>query len=161
MAHSTHTRTANPRRNVRRATQGDSVHELDQLSDDELEEILFDEHSTRRHSWLNFPTMAGLGLMLIGLLYLMQQMNVVSGLSLDALVALLPWIAGFAIMLLGFGIFSRRTRRARRPSKRKLRKQLRREYKQVVAAEQPAKRRLTKSLKPQGCRRLLRLGRVF
>ena len=93
--------------------------ELDLLSEDELEEILFDEEESPRQGPFNLPTMAGLSLVLVGLVYLLQQLNVLSGFSLATLVSWLPWIAGVLIVLLGFGVLSWRPQRKSRRKKRR------------------------------------------
>ncbi len=144
MARSAHRQTRYSRRN-RRLRRQEPIDELDLLSDDELEDILFEEDETRPQGPFNFPTMAGLSLILIGLLYLMQQLNVLSGFSLTTLMSWLPWIAGCFVVLLGFGILSRRPQRSRRKRRKELRRRRQRGEAHTTRVQRN-KRRLTKSL---------------
>jgi phage shock protein C len=95
--------------------------DLESVSDDELEQLLFEEEEVPTKGPLNLPTMAGLSLILVGIAYILQQMGIWSPLDLSALAAMLPWLAGILIILLGFGVLSWRPRR--RPRKRDRRKQ--------------------------------------
>ena len=88
--------------------------DLDTLSDEELEEILFEEDETKRRSPFNLPTMAGLSMIVVGIAYLFQQMGLLGGISLGALVSWLPWLAGVLIILLGFGVLSWRPKKKKR-----------------------------------------------
>ena len=139
-------------RKGRLVAEQEMADELDLLSDDELEEILFDEQELRPQGPFNFPTMAGLSLIVIGLLYLMQQLDVLSGFSLSTLVSWLPWIAGCFIVLLGFGVLSRRPQRRRKLSRRKRRAELRKRQLESKSKARPLRAalrdrpRLTKSL---------------
>ena len=70
--------------------------------------------------FLNLQTGAGLGLIGLGSLYVMQLAGLIGVPSvwLTALVSILPWLAGILIMLTGFGVLSyspaaRRRRKAR------------------------------------------------
>ncbi len=90
--------------------------DLDLLSDEELEEFLFDEESaTETKGIFNLPTVAGLTLITFGVLYMLQKLGMFLTLSLDSLIGLLPILGGILIILLGFGILSWR------PSKKKKR----------------------------------------
>ena len=88
--------------------------DLDSLSDDELEELLFDEETQKSKSAFNLPSMAGLSMIVVGMAYLLQQLGVLGGLNLTALVAMLPWLAGILIILLGFGVLSWRPKKKKR-----------------------------------------------
>ena len=90
--------------------------DLDTLSDEELEEILFEEDETKRKSPVNLPTVAGLSMIVVGIAYMLQQLGVLGGISLGAMVSWLPWLAGVLIILLGFGVLSWR------PNKKKKRR---------------------------------------
>ena len=127
--------------------------DLDSLSDDELEALLFEEEKPKpKKGLLNLPTMAGLSIIVVGIVYLFQQLGLVVGLpSLEAAATMLPWLAGVLIILLGFGVLSWR------PSKKK-KKTVRKEVKVktgetfTVEAGLPAgsaekKKRLRKSLR--------------
>lgn len=82
--------------------------DLESLSDEELEELLFDEEvQPRSRGILNLPTVAGLSIIAVGIAYLFQQLGILGGFSgLSALAAMLPWLAGILIILLGFGVLS-------------------------------------------------------
>ncbi|MDQ7040663.1 MAG: PspC domain-containing protein [Rhodothermus sp.] len=101
--------------------------ELEQLSDAELEQLLFgDEGSTARSdSVWNLPTVAGLALLLVGIVYVLQQLGIWNGVDVSTLAGFLPWVAAFMIFLLGLGILSGRPRRrSHRRKKAKSRKTL-------------------------------------
>lgn len=88
--------------------------DLDTLSDEELEEILFEEEEQKARGPFNLPTIAGLSMIVVGVAYLFQQLGVLGGLNLGALVSMLPWLAGILIILLGFGVLSWRPKKKRR-----------------------------------------------
>ncbi len=90
--------------------------DLDTLSDEELEEMLFEEDQNKQQSPFNLPTMAGLSMIVVGIAYLLERLGVLSGFNLGAMVSWLPWLAGVLIILLGFGVLSWR------PNKKKKRK---------------------------------------
>jgi phage shock protein C len=85
----------------------DTSLDLEALSDDELDTLLFDEESETPKSMLNLPTLAGLSLILVGIAYIFQQLGLWgAGIDLTVLASLLPWLAGIFIILLGFGVLS-------------------------------------------------------
>lgn len=92
--------------------------ELEQLPDDELEQLLFEDEGspTRQHSAWNLPTVAGLALLLVGMMHVLQRMGLWSGVDVSTLVGFLPWVAALLILLLGLGVLSWRPRR--RPRRR-------------------------------------------
>ena len=87
---------------------------LETLADHELEEILFEEEKSPPRGMLNLPTLAGLGLVGLGILYLMQQFGLWALPSLSGLLSVLPVLAGILVVLFGFGLLSRKPRRKRR-----------------------------------------------
>lgn len=91
--------------------------DIESLSDEELEDFLFDDESEDRQKGIfNLPTLAGLSIITVGIAYLFQQLGILNGFSgLPAIAAMLPWLAGILIILLGFGVLSWR------PSKKKKR----------------------------------------
>jgi phage shock protein C len=99
--------------------------ELEQLSDEELERLLFAEEVTaeRSESVWNFPTLVGLLLLVIGTLYVLQQLGFWEGLDVSVLAGFLPWVAGLFIILIGLGVLSWRPRpkqrRKRSPKNKK------------------------------------------
>ncbi len=92
--------------------------ELESLSDDELEEMLFQEEEQSNKSFLNLPTMSGLAMILVGIVYLLQEFGLWSGPSVSFIVGTLPWLAGILIILIGFGVMSWRPRKKRRKVKK-------------------------------------------
>ncbi len=111
--------------------------DLDTLSDDELEELLFEEETGKSKSALNLPSIAGLSMIVVGMAYLLQQLGVLGGLNLGALVAMLPWLAGILIILLGFGVLSWRPKKKKRS--RTVKKEIKVESGRKVVIEAPPK----------------------
>jgi len=125
--------------------------DLDTLSDEELEELLFEEDTRKSHSPFNLPTMAGLSMIVVGVAYLLQQLGMLGGLNLGALVSMLPWLAGILIILLGFGVLSWRPKK----KKRKLsRQEAGAASSKTVTAEPPPKTKTKFKEKDQDKKRL-------
>ncbi len=116
--------------------------DLDMLSDEELEEILFEEDEAKRRSPFNLPTMAGLSMIVVGLAYLLERLGVLSGFNLGAMVSWLPWLAGVLIILLGFGVLSWRPKKKKRKSV--TRRRVRAERHEEVIIETPAPKTASK-----------------
>jgi len=96
----------------------DDLHDMESLSNDELEALLFEEGPTESKSLLNLPTLTGLSIILVGIAYIFQQMGLWgTGIDLTALAQMLPWLAGILIILLGFGVLSWRPGRNRKKQK--------------------------------------------
>jgi phage shock protein C len=111
------TRTLSPTRESDFLYEDETL-DLEALSDDELEALLFEEESEKPKGILNLPTMAGLSLILVGIAYIFQQMGLWSaGIDLTVLAQMLPWLAGILIILLGFGVLSWRPGRNRKHQK--------------------------------------------
>lgn len=112
---STRTRQTRPLQESFEFEDFDERLDLDSLSDEELEAMLFEEEKSDTSKGLfNLPTVAGLSIIVVGIAYLFQQLGIWVGLpSLSTLAAMLPWLAGILIILLGFGVLSWR------PSKKK------------------------------------------
>lgn len=92
------------------------------LSEEEMERFLFEESDTGSKRFWNLPMIAGLSLILVGAIYIVQEIGIWQGYNVRALAEMLPWIAGILIILLGFGVLSWRPRRkykAPKPSKAK------------------------------------------
>ena len=87
--------------------------DLEALSDEELESMLFEDEKKKEGGFWNLPTAAGLSLILVGVVYLFQTLGLWNGPSLDNIVAMLPWLAGILIILLGFGVLSWRPKRGK------------------------------------------------
>jgi phage shock protein C len=80
--------------------------DLDRLSQDELESILFEPDAEENNSLLNLPNLAGLALIGVGVAYLFQQLDFLQGVDLTMLANMLPFVAGILIILVGFGVLS-------------------------------------------------------
>ncbi len=79
---------------------------LDHISDDELDAFFFEEEM-EPESWFNAPTLTGIALIMVGLVYLLAEMGIFSIAALPEIAALLPWLAGIFVVVLGFGLLSR------------------------------------------------------
>ena len=114
---STRTRTSTQEQ---RPSLYDEEHlDLEAMSDEDLEDMLFDEEKVESKGLFNLPTMAGLSLILVGVAYIFQQLGLWSGLDLRVLASMLPWLAGILIILLGFGVLGWRPGRRNRKDKRR------------------------------------------
>lgn len=92
--------------------------DLDALSEDELEALLFEDEPEKTGGMLNLPTITGLSLILVGVAYMFQQLGLWStGIDLTVLAQMLPWMAGILIILMGFGVLSWRPGRNRKREK--------------------------------------------
>lgn len=61
---------------------------------------------------------AGLSLILVGAIYIVQEIGIWQGFSVRRLAEMLPWMAGILIILLGFGVLSWRPRKKYKAPKR-------------------------------------------
>src|SRR5690625_781713 len=121
--------------------------DLEALSDEELEALLFeDDDSSQTNSALNLPTVAGLSLIGIGMLYLFQHLGMFAGFDITQWVVILPWIAGILIILLGLGVLSWRPRTKARVKRKAVRPNVSTEVTQGEAVEARVyqKQRLTR-----------------
>ena len=92
--------------------------DLESLTDEELEEFLFDEEINESKGIWNLPTVAGLSMILVGVVYLLQELNLLSSFpAIGDIVAMLPWLAGILIILLGFGVLSWRPKPRKKKKK--------------------------------------------
>lgn len=94
--------------------------DLESLSDDELERLLFEEESQPDSGFWNLPTIAGLSLIVVGVAYIFQELGMWNGFDVSVLAEMLPWLAGILIILLGFGVLSWRPRKKKRRVKRRV-----------------------------------------
>ncbi len=105
--------------------------DLETLSNDELEDLLFEEEPEKPKGFFNLPTMAGMALILVGIGYIFQKLGLLgAGIDLTVLAQMLPWLAGILIILLGFGVLSWRpggTRKRAKVEKKLAKSQLRAE----------------------------------
>lgn len=87
---------------------GKTTLDLDDVSDEELESLYFEDDTQEESSFLNLQTMSGLSLILAGIIYLLSELEVWSA-PLFGLGEALPWLAGVLVILLGFGVLTWRS----------------------------------------------------
>lgn len=83
---------------------GETTLDLDDISDEELEDLYF-EDDTEESSLLTLPTVTGLTLILAGIIYLLSELGVWTGLAFSGF-GVLPWLVGVGVILLGFGLLT-------------------------------------------------------
>ncbi|WP_457653898.1 PspC domain-containing protein [Rhodocaloribacter sp.] len=123
--------------------------DLEDLTEEELEAMLFEEEDTSSKSPFNLPTIAGLSMILVGVGYIFQQLGLWNGLDFSLLAGMLPWLAGILIILLGFGVLSwspeRKKQRARMRAEAAARKSRSRRSAKTRASAASASKRSTAS----------------
>jgi len=87
---------------------GETTLDLEDVSDEELESLYFEDDVEEDSSFLNLQTLSGLSLILAGIIYLLSELEVWAA-PLFGLGAALPWLVGVLVILLGFGILSWRS----------------------------------------------------
>lgn len=144
------TRTRSPRPDLH-DLHDEEAFDLEALGEEDLEALLFDEEEQAPKGMFNLPTMAGLSLILVGMVYILERLGIGFGFSVEVLAAMLPWLAGVLIILLGFGVLSWRPQRKKKRVKVKKRVDAKGREKVIVepkskiADKSKGKRRLTKS----------------
>jgi len=149
----TRTRISTEEQDLSLDFQSDEGLDLESLSEEELEELLFDEEPVQSKGMFNLPTIAGLSLILVGVGYIFQKLGLWNGLDLSVLAGMLPWLAGILIILLGFGVLSWRPERKKKKKNVKVKQAARTQDGKKVAFEvetkasstTDGKRRLAKS----------------
>lgn len=94
---------------------GETTLDLDDISDEELDALYFDDDS-EESGLLNPSSIAGLMLILGGTIYLLSELGVWSGLAFSNLLAL-PWLIGIGVILLGFGLLTWRSSESSKQSR--------------------------------------------
>lgn len=79
---------------------------FEEVTDEELEIYLSELEEQEESDYWNFSTLAGLGLIVVGTLYLLEQVGLFEGIGISLLASMLPWFAGVLIILVGFGVLS-------------------------------------------------------
>lgn len=87
---------------------GQTTLDLEDVSDEELESLYFEDDTDEESSFLNLQTLSGLSLILAGIIYLLSELEVWAA-PLFGLGEALPWLAGVLVILLGFGVLSWRS----------------------------------------------------
>lgn len=85
---------------------GKTTLDLDDISDHEVESVYFEDDESDESGFFNLPTVAGLSLIVTGIVYLLTELGVWSGPDLSGVVEALPFIGGILVILLGFGVLS-------------------------------------------------------
>jgi phage shock protein C len=89
--------------------------DLDHYTDEEIEALLFEEkENVKTPGFWNLPTIAGLSMILVGVVYLFQILGIWQGFDLGNAVRMLPWLAGILIIITGLGVLSWRPQRKAR-----------------------------------------------
>lgn len=96
---------------------GETNLNLDDISDEDLSNLFAEEEDEEQSMW-NVPTVAGLTIILVGIIYLLSEMGIWSGPDISFLASTLPWLAGVFIILLGFGVLSWRPNKAKKKTKK-------------------------------------------
>ena len=92
---------------------GRTTLDLDDVSDDELNGLYFDDDAQEDSFW-NLPTITGLSLILVGVVYLLIELGVWAGPDLGSLVSALPVLGGVLVILLGFGLMDWRSSKSKK-----------------------------------------------
>jgi len=92
--------------------------DIDDISEDDLENLFLDEQDEEQSIW-NVPTISGLTIILVGIIYLLGELGLWTGPDLTFAAATLPIIGGILIILLGFGVLSWRPKRKREKTRKK------------------------------------------
>lgn len=88
---------------------GETTLDLDDISDEDLESLYFEDEAEEESSFLNLQTMSGLSLILAGVIYLLSELGVWADPMVLGLGDALPWLGGVLVILLGFGVLSWRS----------------------------------------------------
>lgn len=78
---------------------------FDEISDEEIE-VYLSHLEDQEESYWNFSTLAGLALIVVGVVYLLEQLGLAEGVGVSLIANMLPWLAGVLIILVGFGMLS-------------------------------------------------------
>lgn len=106
------------------------------ITEEDVEEFLEEQEAEeelkeKKPGFLNLQTGSGLVVIVIGMIYLMQQVGFFPlGFALGGLVSFLPWLAGILIILTGFGVMSWSPTRRRRKARQKARERRARKERQ-------------------------------
>ncbi len=119
--------------------------DLESVSDEELEALLFEEEKDSSNGFFNLPTIAGLSLILVGIVYMFQEMGFPAGPDLGFIIQMLPLLAGILIILLGFGVLSWRPKPKQKKVKTKGKLHVSHSPHAAGSAPRTGRRRLTKS----------------
>lgn len=88
---------------------GETTLDVEDISDEDLESLYFEDDAGDESGLLNLQTLSGLSLILAGVVYLLTEIGVWSNPALLGAGAALPWILGAGVILLGFGVLTWRS----------------------------------------------------
>lgn len=126
---------------------GKTTLDLDDISDEELESLYFEDEAGEESSLLNLQTLSGLSLILAGVVYLLTELGVWADPALLGLGAAFPWLLGVGVILLGFGVLTWRSSSAP-DTERSTKKAVDAQTGETKVVEEPKKtrkKRLTRS----------------
>jgi phage shock protein C len=126
---------------------GKTTLDLDNISEEELESLYFEDDEEEGASLLNLQTISGLTLIMAGIVYLLSEIGVWTA-PLLGLGAALPWLVGVFVILVGFGILTWRPSGSDDTASRTKRKAVDANTGETKVVEEPTtkdKKRLTRS----------------
>lgn len=126
---------------------GKTTLDLDDISDEELQSLYFEDDEPEGSSLLNFQTISGLSLILAGIMYLLTEIGVWSN-PILGLGAALPWLVGVFVILVGFGVLTWRPSDSSDDEDRPTKKAVDAKTGETKVVEEPTKKdkkRLTRS----------------
>jgi phage shock protein C len=126
---------------------GKTTLDLDNISEEELESLYFEDDEEQGASLLNLQTISGLTLIMAGIVYLLSEIGVWTA-PLLGLGAALPWLVGVFVILVGFGILTWRPSGSDENASRTKRKAVDANTGETKVVEGPTtkdKKRLTRS----------------
>ena len=112
------TRTQQQRQDLDDLFREEESLDLESLSEQELEELLFEEEEDTSRGFWNLPTLAGLSMILVGAVYILQEAGFTGFPDVSVLANMLPWLAGILIILIGFGVLSWRPNKKKKKVKK-------------------------------------------
>ena len=126
---------------------GKTTLDLDDISQEELESLYFEDDEDEGAPLLNLQTVSGLTLILSGVVYLLSEIGVWTA-PLLGLGAALPWLVGVFVILVGFGILTWRPSGSDEDTSRTRKKAVDADTGETKVVEEPTtkdKGRLTRS----------------
>ncbi len=127
---------------------GRTTLDLDDISEEELESLYFEDDAEEESSLLNVQTISGLSLILAGIVYLLTEIGVWADPALLGLNAALPWLIGVFVILVGFGVLTWGPSRSSDEKERSTKKAVDANTGETKVVEEPKKarkKRLTRS----------------
>lgn len=130
--------------------------DLDDITDDDIEEFLSEQEGEKEPSFWNLPTITGLSIITVGIGYLLQEMGLAFPFDFGSVVGLMPWLAGVLIILLGFGVLNWKPNKKRKAKKleKRLAKKATEAKKQVKVEEYQVKPERSRKLRKSRDRKI-------